>query len=180
MAKALLAPGGSTRVTLLRPHAQQQQQQQPQRQVKSVLWCSLHGPSDTQGSSCSSGSSDNGQRAPNTADETAAGIAAAAVLANLGATSGAAAAAAAAVAATPAAMSAQPAAAAQQELLLLLLDRQPQLPQQLAVSLLQQGLAGRLADRLTAKVGGAAHGGFLPRVALAQHAWHDQGLGFTE
>jgi hypothetical protein len=44
------------------------------------------------------------------------------------------------------------AAAAQQELLVLLLGQQAKLPQQQAQALLQQGLAGKLSDSLTAKV----------------------------
>jgi hypothetical protein len=72
--------------------------------------------------------------AANAAGETAVGVAAADVLESLTSSN------------KPAA------AAAPQELLVLLLGQQAKLPQQQAQALLQQGLAGKVSDSLTAKV----------------------------
>lgn len=106
-----------------------QQQAQTGREEASSLWCPLDADSPRLGSTSSSA---GGVNTANAAGETAVGVTAAAVLGNLS---------------KPTA-----AAAAQQELLVLLLGQQARLPQHQAQALLQQGLAGKLSDSLTAKV----------------------------
>lgn len=120
-------------------HSGAPQEQQQQQQTSSSMWCKLDGniPLAANSSSSSAGGID----AADAAGETAVGVVAAAVLAACIGTEPAAAAAAAAAK-----------SAAQQELLVLLLGHKASLSQQQAGALLQQGLAGKLSDSLTAKV----------------------------
>lgn len=129
LAKALL---------LSEPCMHQQQHQQP-----GTLWCSLSADTTSTGSSSCAGGSD-GVNTANITGETAVSVAAAAVQRELGEMDVAAAPAAVAqglVKLTP-----------EQELLALLLSSGSKLPQGVAVTLLHQGLAGRLSDKLTSQV----------------------------
>ena len=127
LAKAMLQPG-------VRNSGQQ-----------SSLWCPPSTDCEGAAAAAADYSSTGGLDAANITGQTAVGLAAAAVLGALRDTAqgGRAAGSTAALGA----------ADAQQELLALLLSQGPQLPEELAVSLLQHGFTGRLSDRLTAQVG---------------------------
>lgn len=159
LARALLQASGS------RSAQQQGRQQQPglkqgqEEPTSKPMWCSLDATDRDTSSLVSNQLSPAvaaaagtgvgggaGVDAANAAGETAARVAAAAVLAALQA---------------PAAAgngASDPAAAPQQELLALLLGHNARLPPQEAGALLQQGLAGKLSDGLTAKVSCLAAG----------------------